>query len=72
VDGSASQLAPLPVFPDCKIGGSPASVTAGLMVSPGLFALFVTIPPNAASGDSPVSCTYQNSTTPSGDLITIQ
>ena len=72
VDGSATQIAPLPVLPSCQIGGNPAPVTTALMVSPGLFALFVTIPANAPSGDNPISCTYQNTTTPSGDLITIQ
>jgi uncharacterized protein (TIGR03437 family) len=72
VDGSATQIASMPVLPNCQIGATGASVSTALMVSPGLFALFVTIPADAASGDSPVSCTYQNSTTPSGDLITIQ
>ena len=72
VDGSSTQIAALPVFPNCQIGASPASVSTALMISPGLFAFFVTVPADAMNGDNPVSCTYQESTTPAGNLITIQ
>ncbi|MCU1336526.1 MAG: peptidase and in, kexin, sedolisin [Bryobacterales bacterium] len=72
VDGSANQSASMPVFPTCQIGGMTAQVSTAVMISPGLFALFVTVPADAPSGDNPVSCTYQNSTTPAGNLITIQ
>jgi uncharacterized protein (TIGR03437 family) len=72
VDGSATQIASMPVFPICQIGGAPASVNTAVMISPGLFALFVTVPASAADGDNSINCTYQTSATPSGNLITVQ
>ena len=72
VDGSATQLGSLPVLPTCQIGGAPATVGAALLVSPGLYGLGVTVPGGAPNGDNVVSCTYQNSTTPPGNLITVQ
>jgi hypothetical protein len=32
----------------------------------------VAVPGGAITGDNVVSCTYKNSTTPAGDLITVQ
>jgi len=72
VAGSATQTGSLPVLPVCQIGGAPATVNTAVLVGPGLYALFVTVPSGASNGDSVVSCTYRNSTTPAGDLVTVQ
>jgi len=71
VNGSASQSGTLGSVPVCQIGGTAAPVAASL-ISPGLYQLNLTIPSGAASGDNPISCVYGGSTTPSGDLITVQ
>jgi len=47
-------------------------VNAAVLVGPGLYALFVVVPSGATNGDNVVSCTYRNSTTPAGDLVTVQ
>ena len=72
VDGSSTQSAPLPVLPACQMGGAPAPVTAAVLVSPGLYALFVTVPGGATNGDNAISCSYRNSPTPAGNLIPVQ
>lgn len=72
VDGAATQNGPLPVLPTCQMGGAPAPVTTAVLVSPGLYALFVTVPKGATAGDNVVSCSYRNATTPAGNLITVQ
>jgi uncharacterized protein (TIGR03437 family) len=72
VNGSASQSGPLPVLPVCQVGGSTAVLSYAGMISPGLYQLNLTIPGTAANGDNAVSCTYDGSTTPSGDLINVQ
>jgi len=60
------------VMPVCQVGGTPATVTTAVLVGPGLYALFVVVPSGASNGDNVVSCTYRNSTTPAGDLVTVQ
>ncbi|MCU1336181.1 MAG: hypothetical protein JWO19_1762 [Bryobacterales bacterium] len=70
--GSATQTGSLPVLPVCQIGSTPATVTTAVLVGPGLYALFVVVPSGAINGDNVVSCTYRNSTTPAGNLITVQ
>ena len=72
VPGSATQSGSLPVLPVCQIGSTPAMVNAAVLVGPGLYALFVVVPSGATNGDNVVSCTYRNSTTPAGDLVTVQ
>ncbi len=72
VNGSAKQSGSLPALPQCTLGGNPASVAfAGLVGSPGLYQLNLTIPAGTPNGDNPVSCTYGGTTTPAGDLITV-
>jgi uncharacterized protein (TIGR03437 family) len=70
-NGSSSQAGLLPSVPVCQVGGSPADVLAAL-ISPGLYQLNLTIPLSAQSGDNPISCTHNGTTTPSGDFITVQ
>jgi uncharacterized protein (TIGR03437 family) len=72
VDGSSTQSGSLPVLPICQIGDAPATVTAALLVGPGLYGLGVTVPGGATNGDNLLSCSYQNATTPAGDLIPVQ
>jgi uncharacterized protein (TIGR03437 family) len=72
VDGSATQSGALPVLPVCQMGGAPAPVTAAVLITPGLYALFVTVPGGASGGDQAISCSYQSSPTPAGNLITVQ
>jgi len=77
VDGSSSQLGPLPAKPICFIGPNQATVTGASVVSPGLYLLTVIVPNGTPSGDNLVTCTYQgnaliNSNTPTGDLINVQ
>lgn len=72
VAGSATQTGSLPVLPVCQIGSAPATVNAAVLVGPGLYALFVVVPGGAANGDNLVTCSYRNSTTPAGDLVTVQ
>jgi uncharacterized protein (TIGR03437 family) len=72
VEGSASQSGSLPVLPICQAAGAPATVTAAVLITPGLYALFVKMPTGVANGDNAISCSYQSSSTPPGDLITVQ
>jgi uncharacterized protein (TIGR03437 family) len=72
VDGSSSQSGTLPALPVCQMAGAPATVTAAVLVTPGLYALFVTVPGGANGGDQAISCSYQSSPTPAGNLITVQ
>ena len=72
VNGSSTQIGPLPALPVCQIGGQPAAVSFAGLISPGLYQLNITVPPSAANGDDPISCTYSGVTTPAGDLITVQ
>ena len=72
VNGSASQYGSLPVRPVCQVGGTAAAMAFAGVVSPGLYQLNLTIPPTAPSGDNAVVCTYNGSTTPAGNLITVQ
>jgi uncharacterized protein (TIGR03437 family) len=72
VEGSANQSGALLVLPSCQMAGAPAPVTAAVLIGPGLYALFVTVPAGATNGDNAISCVYQNSATPPGDLIPVQ
>jgi len=72
VDGSSLQSGTLPVLPTCQMAGAPAPVIAAVLVSPGLYALGVTVPAGSVSGDNAISCSYQNAPTPAGDLLPVQ
>jgi uncharacterized protein (TIGR03437 family) len=72
IPGSATQAGSLPVLPVCLIGNTPVTVNTAVLVGPGLYALFLTVPAGASNGDNIVSCTYRNSATPAGNLITVQ
>jgi uncharacterized protein (TIGR03437 family) len=72
VDGSATQSGSLPVLPTCQMAGAPAPVVAAVLVSPGLYALGVTVPAGAPNGDNVISCSYLDAATPAGNLVTVQ
>jgi uncharacterized protein (TIGR03437 family) len=72
VNGSATQFGSLPVLPVCQLGGNPAALAFAGLISPGLYQLNLTVPAAAVNGDNPVSCTYNGSTTPAGDLVSVQ
>jgi uncharacterized protein (TIGR03437 family) len=68
----AIRSGPLPSMPVCQIGGNPAAVAFAGLVSPGLYQVNLTVPSSARTGDNPLSCAYNGSSTPSGVLITVQ
>jgi uncharacterized protein (TIGR03437 family) len=70
--GSSIQSGSLPTLPVCTIGSNGASVAFAGVISPGLYQLNVVVPSGTASGDNQIGCTYAGSTTPPGDLITVQ
>jgi uncharacterized protein (TIGR03437 family) len=72
VNGSSSQSASLPVFPECQVGGSAAALSFAGLISPGLYQVNITIPVTAANGDNTVVCAYNGSATPAGNLIAVQ
>jgi uncharacterized protein (TIGR03437 family) len=72
VNGSAIQTGSLPVPPVCTLGNNAATLAFAGLISPGLYQLNLIVPTEAAAGDNLVSCTYDGSTTPAGDLITVQ
>ncbi len=63
IQGSSAQFGALPVTPSIQIGGSPANVAFGGLVSPGLCQFNVTVPASA-SGDSAVVLTIGSASTP--------
>jgi len=72
VNGSSTQSGSLATPPVCKIGSASASVTASVLVSPGLYVFAITVPSATPNGDNAISCTYNGATTPAGNLITVQ
>jgi uncharacterized protein (TIGR03437 family) len=72
VNGSATQSGSLPVLPVCQVGGNAAALTFGGLAGAGLYQFNLTIPSTAVNGDNTVACTYNGSSTPAGNLITIQ
>ena len=72
INGSSSQSGPLPTMPLIQIGGSSATVTFAGVISPGLYQLNVVVPSAAQTGDNVLTCTYNGSTSPAGDLVTVQ
>jgi len=71
VNGSAIQQGTLPATPVCTVGGLTAPVASAL-ISPGLYQLNVTVPPDAKSGDNPLLCTYNGASTQAGVFVTVQ
>jgi len=72
ISGSASQSGTLAPLPTIKIGGVAATVQYAGLVAPGQFQFNVVVPTSLASGDQPITATYNGQTTQSGTLITIQ
>ena len=72
VNGSSSQAGSLSVLPVCQVGGTAAAVAFAGLAGAGLYQLNLTIPATAANGDNVVACTYNGSTTPPGNVITVQ
>lgn len=70
VDGSATQTGSLPAQPVCSVGTQPAASNAAL-TSPGLYQIALTVPQSAASGDNSLTCSYDGSSTPAGDLLSV-
>jgi uncharacterized protein (TIGR03437 family) len=71
--GSSTQIGALATLPSCTIGGINAIAVVGFagVISPGLYQLNIKVPPNASATDNAISCTYGGSTTPAGDLVTV-
>jgi uncharacterized protein (TIGR03437 family) len=72
VNGSAFQSGSLPVLPVCQVGGTAAGLTFAGLAGAGLYQFNLTIPSTAVNGDNSVGCTYNGSSTPAGNLVTIQ
>jgi uncharacterized protein (TIGR03437 family) len=71
INGSSSQSGSLSVFPVCQVGGTAVALGFAGIVSPGLYQLNLNVPSSAANGENAVDCTYNGSTTPPGNLITV-
>jgi uncharacterized protein (TIGR03437 family) len=69
--GSAVQSGSMPGKLACTLGARPAAAAVAL-VSPGLYQLNLTVPPDARSGDQPVSCVYAGTASPDGGLIAVR
>jgi uncharacterized protein (TIGR03437 family) len=54
------------------IGGTPAQVTFGGLVMPGLYQFNVVIPAGTANGDAQVVATVGNTISPTGPLVNVQ
>src|SRR5271169_2253683 len=72
VSGSVTQSGSLPVMPIIKVGGIAATVQFAGLVFPGQYQFNVAIPSNLADGDQPVTAIYNNQSTQTGTLITVQ
>jgi uncharacterized protein (TIGR03437 family) len=70
--GASIQSGVLPAVPDVLIGGVRAQVAFAGLISPGLYQLNVFVPNALASGDSSFSLTYNGSSSPAGDLLSVQ
>ena len=72
IPGAAAQAGMLPVNPVITIGGIKAAVQFAGAISPGLYQFNVVVPANAASGDNPVTVTYQGATGPSNIFLSVR
>lgn len=70
--GSVSQGGSLATLPVVKIGGLNATVQFAGLVAPGEFQFNVVVPNGAASGDQPLTATYNGQTTQTGVVLTVQ
>jgi uncharacterized protein (TIGR03437 family) len=71
VSGAETQSGTLSPLPSVAIGNATATVQYAALVSPGLFQLNVVVP-SVASGDQPITATYNGVSTQAGALITVQ
>lgn len=69
--GSPSQSGGLAKLPAFQIGGAPATVQFGGLISPGLFQFNVVVPPATPDGDQPIGATYNGYSTQAGALLTV-
>jgi uncharacterized protein (TIGR03437 family) len=72
VSGSPQQSGILPVLPVIRIGDAPARVSFAGLVSPGLYQLNMVVPETAASGDNPITGTYQGVPLQTGVTLAVQ
>ena len=72
VSGSTIQSGALSPLPVISIGGIDATVLFAGLVAPGEFQFNVIVPLSLASGDQPITATYNGLTTQAGTLITVQ
>jgi len=72
VGGAVTQSGSLPVMPIIKIGGIAATVQFAGLVFPGQYQFNVAIPSNLGDGDQSITAIYNNQSTQSGTLITVQ
>jgi len=71
-NGSASQAGSLATMPVCTVGANQASVASAALAGAGLLQIQLTIPPNTANGDNPVTCTSSRCTTAAGAVRAAQ
>jgi uncharacterized protein (TIGR03437 family) len=69
--GSASQSGTLPEKLTCTVGARPAAAS-GALVSPGLYQINLTIPPDAPPGDNSLTCMYGSFATVDGATLAVQ
>ncbi|HWB83181.1 MAG TPA: hypothetical protein VG675_03500 [Bryobacteraceae bacterium] len=71
-NGAANQSGVLPAAPKILIGGETAQVIFAGLISPGLYQLNVVVPGALISGDNSFTITYNGSSSPAGDVVSIQ
>jgi uncharacterized protein (TIGR03437 family) len=69
VNGSASQSGVLPSLPSCRIGSTPVTVGFAGLIGPGLYQFNMTVGADAQTSE--ITCSYNGSSTPNGDLFTV-
>lgn len=72
VAGASTQTGSLPVLPVCTVATRPAAVRFAGVISPGLYQLNITVPPETTSGDKTIACSYGGGSTPAGGLLSVQ
>jgi len=88
VQGSSTQIGPLPTSPNpqnpqgptspqCFLGTIQAKIAAATLILPGLYQFNLVVPQNAPSGDNLIVCSYNGlggfvAFTPAGNLLTVQ
>jgi uncharacterized protein (TIGR03437 family) len=69
--GSSTQSGSLSTLPACTVGSNTATLAFAGLINPGLYQLNIVVPNGTSNGDNQVGCTYGGSSTPPGDLITV-